>query len=156
MCRRGPDTVPNGWVDYPGSASRDFVDVRVDPNANVYEAVVKEIENLCQANKRVLIAALSDGSAERLRGLLVDHGGASLPTASDLNIEKGTAAIAVFGMDNGFVSGYLLVISESDMLGERMGRPGRRRIRPENFIAEVSSLAPGDLVVHVDHGSGHL
>lgn len=145
-----------GGANYAGGASRDFADVRVDPSANVYEAVVQEIENLTTANKRVLIAVLSDGSAERLRGLLVDHGGANLPITSSANIKSGTAAIAVVGMENGFVSGDLHVISESDMLGERMGRPGRRRIRPENFIAEVSSLAPGDLVVHVDHGIGQF
>lgn len=145
-----------GGVDYSGGSSRDFADVRVDPKANVYEAVVQEIETLTKANKRVLIAAISNGSAERLRGLFVDHGGASLPIASSPGIKNGSAAIAVIGMNKGFVRGDLHVISESDMLGERMGRPGRRRIRPENFIAEVTSLAPGDLVVHVDHGIGQF
>src|ERR1700687_3330890 len=33
-------------------------------------------------------------------------------------------------------------------------RPAARR--PENFIAEITSLAAGDLVVHVDHGIGRF
>ena len=35
------------------------------------------------------------------------------------------------------------------------GRAGRRK-RAENFIAEVTSLSAGDLVVHVDHGIGRF
>jgi transcription-repair coupling factor (superfamily II helicase) len=35
-------------------------------------------------------------------------------------------------------------------------RPRRASRRAENFIAEVTSLAPGDLVVHVDHGIGRF
>ena len=36
--------------------------------------------------------------------------------------------------------------------GRAAARPGGRRLKAENFIAEVSSLSVGDLVVHVDHG----
>jgi transcription-repair coupling factor (superfamily II helicase) len=35
-------------------------------------------------------------------------------------------------------------------------RPRRAARRAENFIAEATSLAPGDLVVHVDHGIGRF
>ena len=35
-------------------------------------------------------------------------------------------------------------------------RPRKAAKRAENFIAEVSSLAAGDLVVHVDHGVGRF
>src|SRR6201999_1230751 len=45
------------------------------------------------------------------------------------------------------------VISETDLLGDRLARPRRRR-RASNFLAEASALSPGDLVVHVDHGIG--
>ena len=48
------------------------------------------------------------------------------------------------------------VISEQDILGDRLVRPRRASRRAENFIAEVTSLAPGDLVVHVDHGIGRF
>ena len=46
------------------------------------------------------------------------------------------------------------MIGEQDILGDRLARAGRPRVRPENFIAEASSLEVGDLVVHVDHGVG--
>src|SRR5262249_56084975 len=38
----------------------------------------------------------------------------------------------------------------------RLVRPRRAARRAENFIAEVTSLSAGDLVVHVDHGIGRF
>ena len=40
-----------------------------------------------------------------------------------------------------------------DLTGEDRDRAARRA---DNFIAEATSLAPGDLVVHVDHGIGRF
>ena len=49
------------------------------------------------------------------------------------------------------------MIGEQDILGDRLVRPRRAGARrAENFIAEVTSLAAGDLVVHVDHGIGRF
>ena len=45
------------------------------------------------------------------------------------------------------------MISETDILGDRLARPRRRR-RASNFLAEATALAQGDLVVHIDHGIG--
>ena len=48
------------------------------------------------------------------------------------------------------------VVSEQDILGDRLVRPRRAQRRADNFIAEVTSLSAGDLVVHVDHGIGRF
>ena len=45
---------------------------------------------------------------------------------------------------------------KQDILGERLVRSRRASKRADNFIAEVTSLAAGDLVVHVDHGIGRF
>ncbi|MGB2659497.1 MAG: transcription-repair coupling factor, partial [Pseudolabrys sp.] len=67
-----------------------------------------------------------------------------------------TVALAVLGIESGFETDDLAVISEQDILGDRLIRPRRAARRAENFIAEATSLAPGDLVVHVDHGIGRF
>ncbi len=41
-------------------------------------------------------------------------------------------------------------------MGERLVRPRRQTKRADNFIAEVTGLSAGDLVVHVDHGIGRF
>ena len=46
------------------------------------------------------------------------------------------------------------MVSEQDVLGDRLIRAPRRRRRAENFLTEAAGLTPGDLVVHVDHGIG--
>ncbi|MFX8418070.1 CarD family transcriptional regulator, partial [Acinetobacter baumannii] len=60
---------------------------------------------------------------------------------------------AVLPVEHGFETDSLAVISETDILGDRLSRPKRRR-RAANFLAEATSLTPGDLVVHIDHGIG--
>src|SRR4029079_16669868 len=40
--------------------------------------------------------------------------------------------------------------------GDRLVRPRRAQRRADNFIQEATSLAAGDLVVHVDHGIGRF
>ena len=62
----------------------------------------------------------------------------------------------MLGIKSGFETEDGAIISEQDILGDRLVRPRRATRRAENFIAEATSLAPGDLVVHVDHGIGHL
>ena len=47
----------------------------------------------------------------------------------------------------------IAVISETDILGDRLARPKKKR-RASNFLAEASALTTGDLVVHLDHGIG--
>ena len=56
----------------------------------------------------------------------------------------------------GFEAGDLAVISEQDILGDRLVRPKRKSKRPQDFLTEVAALTPGDLVVHVDHGIGRF
>ena len=65
-------------------------------------------------------------------------------------------ALAVLGLESGFETADAAVIGEQDILGDRLVRPRRAARRAENFIAEVTSLAAGDLVVHVDHGIGRF
>src|SRR5207248_8668041 len=48
------------------------------------------------------------------------------------------------------------VIGKQDILGDRLVRPRRAARRGENYLAEVTSLAAGALVVHVDHGIGRF
>src|SRR5207302_396363 len=65
-------------------------------------------------------------------------------------------SLAVLGLESGFETDDLAVICEQDILGDRLVRRRRASKRPEDFIAEVTSLDAGDLVVHVDHGIGRF
>jgi len=69
---------------------------------------------------------------------------------------RNEAMLAVLGMESGFETDDVAVISEQDILGDRLVRPRKASRKLDNFISEVTSLASGDLVVHVEHGIGRF
>src|SRR3974377_1013600 len=71
-----------------------------------------------------------------------------------LRLPKSAVSLAVLGIESGFETEDAAVISEQDILGDRLLRPRRVQRRSDNFIAEATSAPPADRVVHVDHGIG--
>ncbi|MEG1452228.1 transcription-repair coupling factor, partial [Brevundimonas sp.] len=124
---------------------------------NLFAAVADYAQQMMDAGKRVLFASWSEGSAERLAAMLGDHGLTHVLAVRDwkdvLAAPEGVYLRAVLAVDHGFATDSLVVISESDILGDRLARPKRKR-RASNFLAEASALTAGDLVVHLDHGIG--
>ena len=146
-------------VDFGVDGPRDFTPERA-ANTNVYEAVVDHLREQAKAKRRVVLASYSVGARERLRGLLEDHGltGAMLADswqdALGRAFTPGTTALAVLPLDHGFTTPDLALLTEQDMLGDRLVRRQRRRKSTDAFLAELATLSPGDLVVHRDHGIG--
>ena len=112
------------------------------------------------AGKRVAIALWSEGARERMSHVLADHKLLNLTPVGSwpqaLSLPKPAVALAVLGIESGFETEDAAIVSEQDILGDRLVRPRRAMRRADNFIAEATSLAPGDLVVHVDHGIGRF
>ena len=161
LVRLTPFAVPDSAaIDIGARQGRNFAAERAEPGGNVFDAVAKHVHVLQSAGKRVVIAAWSEGSADRMRHVLTDHKLMNLqPVASwpqTLALPKSDIAVAVLGLEAGFETEDVAVISEQDVLGDRLVRPRRAARRAENFIAEVTSLSAGDLVVHVDHGIGRF
>jgi transcription-repair coupling factor (superfamily II helicase) len=150
----------SGVIDIGARTGRNFAAERTDENANVFEAVTRHAQALQSDGKRVIVALWSEGARERISHVLADHGLPNLsPVASwpeALRLPKPQVALAVLGLETGFETADAAVISEQDILGDRLVRPRRAAKRAENFIAEVTSLSAGDLVVHVDHGIGRF
>jgi transcription-repair coupling factor (superfamily II helicase) len=161
LVRLTPFAVPEAnAIDVGARQGRNFAAERAEPGANVFEAVSAHASALQTAGKRVAIALWSEGARERMGHVLTDHKLHNLtPVASwpqALSLPKPTIALAVLGIESGFETEDAAIISEQDILGDRLVRPRRAARRAENFIAEATSLAPGDLVVHVDHGIGRF
>ena len=66
----------------------------------------------------------------------------------------GTVALVVLPLDHGFASDAISLLTEQDILGERLVRRQKRRKSADAFLAELATLSVGDLVVHLDHGIG--
>ncbi len=143
--------------DAGGRLGRSFAAERSQDSVNLFAAVAQHAEALKGQGKRVLFASWSEGSAERLAAMLGDHGLTHVVAVRDWNdvreAPEGIYLRAVLPVEHGFVTDDLAVISETDILGDRLARPRRKR-RASNFLAEASALTAGDLVVHLDHGIG--
>ncbi|HUZ71655.1 MAG TPA: transcription-repair coupling factor [Stellaceae bacterium] len=144
--------------DAGAQAGHDFADARVRPGVNLFDAVRDHIHAERDAGRRTLIAAYSAGSAERLASLLRDRGVADpimVGSWTDFaRVPLGGVGLAVLAIERGYRFADTALVTEQDILGERLSRPPRRRANYQDFIAEVAALSPGDLVVHAEHGIG--
>jgi transcription-repair coupling factor (superfamily II helicase) len=144
-------------VDMGARQGRSFAPERQRDSVNLFESTADHARALAAAGKRVLFASWSEGSSERLGSMLADHGLKGIPIASYWDQARAadpkSPQRVVLPLEHGFETDSLAVISETDILGDRLARPRRKR-RASNFLAEASSLTPGDLVVHIDHGIG--
>ncbi len=145
-------------VELGAQPARDFAPERA-ANVNVYEAVKKHIDALRRSKSRVILASYTGGARERLRGLLADEGVTKLKPVDSWQEALGTAAqghvaLAVLALDHGFAVDDIMVLTEQDMLGDRLVRRRRSARKADAFLAELAMLTPGDLVVHAEHGIG--
>ena len=151
-----PETGNGLVVDCGSRPGRTFAAERADPNANVFSAAVGHARALQAGGKRVVLAAWTYGSRERLAHVLADHGFASAAPVSSLAqalaLSPATLALAVIGIEQGFEAADLALIGEQDILGDRLLGGRRKPRRAQDFLTEAGTLTAGDIVVHVDHG----
>jgi len=145
-------------VDAGGRQGRDFAPERQGGNLNVFQAAADHLKAQQAAGKRVLVASWTEGSVERMGGVMSDHGVTPIRKVADwpeaLKLDATAFGIACLGIERGFEAPDFVILSEQDVLGDRMVRAQTRARRAQNFIAEASSLTPGDLVTHIEHGVG--
>jgi transcription-repair coupling factor (superfamily II helicase) len=154
--RFGPNRQPTGpgVIDAGGRIGRDFAPERQQEKVSLFGALAAHVRDRLAVGP-VVIASYSEGARERLTGLLEDEGvGETIPVPDFSRVGRRGIHLAVWPLEHGFEAEGLTVISEQDVLGDRLIRQTRKRRRADNFLTESQSLTPGDLVVHVDHGVG--
>ncbi len=143
-----------GVIDAGGRIGRNFLPERQQEQISLFSALADHIKAKLNDGP-VVVASYSEGARERLEGLIEDEGiGETIPVSDFSRVGKRGVHLAVWPLDHGFEAPGLTVISEQDVLGDRLIRQTKRKRRAENFLSEANSLSPGDLVVHVDHGVG--
>ncbi len=151
-----PQATGLGVLDAAGRPGRNFAPERQQENLSLFSALADHVRKKAQAGP-VVIASYSEGARERLTGLIEDEGiGEVIPVSDWFRVGKRGVHLAVWALDAGFEAPGITVISEQDVLGDRLIRQGKRKRRADNFLTEANALSPGDLVVHVDHGVGRF
>jgi transcription-repair coupling factor (superfamily II helicase) len=149
-----PEPESKTTIGFGVEPARDFAPERAQ-QANVYEAVAYHVAKLRKTHK-VVLASYTRGARERLIGLLEDNGLKSHKTVDSWQDALGakTPAMLVLPLEHGFTTPDVAVLTEQDMLGDRLVRRRKRRKAADAFLQELATLSPGDLVVHADHGIG--
>lgn len=144
-----------GVLDAGGRMGRSFAPERQQENISLFNALADHVKVLRQ-DRSVVIASWSEGARERLRGLIADQGILGAVEVSDFRQVKGTGGLflMIWPLEAGFTAPELAVISEQDVLGDRLVSKPKRKRKADNFLRDVETLSPGDLVVHVEHGVG--
>ena len=155
-----PDNTQGG-VDAGGRPGVIFTQAGAAPGGqspvNLFQQLSAQIETWTSQQKRTIIAAWSRGSRERIANLLREHNIRNEVIENWANLprnRRGIVALITLPIERGFVAPEFAIVGEQDLLGERISRPPRRRKRADQFIAEATEIAEGDLVVHQDYGIG--
>ncbi|MCY4191608.1 MAG: transcription-repair coupling factor [Rhodospirillaceae bacterium] len=137
-----------------GKAGRDFADARAAANRPLAEVICNHLEAKANTGRTVIVSANSEGSGDRLAHLLKEACGLVLHKINHWSDAAGGLFLTVTELDRGFEADDLVMVTEQDMFGERLGQRARRDRKADALLTELSTLTQGDLVVHREHGIG--
>ena len=147
-------------VSFDARRGRNFGPERNQKDINVYDAVKTHVGDSRRAKKRVVLACYSAGSRDRLMGLFKEHKLRSMACHESwkevLDTDEKILSFIILPIEQGFETNELILISEQDILGDRLVRKSRRNKKADNFLTEASALTKDDLVVHSNHGIGRF
>jgi transcription-repair coupling factor (superfamily II helicase) len=144
-------------IDAGGRPGPIFTQSGTTSAHDVFAQLDAQLKSWSEKQRRTILAAWSRGSRERLAHLLREQG-FKIAFCDDWSTARktprGTVALVTLAIERGFLAEDFALIGEQDFLGERISRPPRRRKRADQFIAEATEIAEGDLVVHQEYGIG--
>ena len=144
-------------IDAGGRSGALFTQAGGHATPDVFKQLADQAATWTRDRRRTVIAAWTRGSRERMANLLRENGLKAHVAETWQKVRvapRDQIVLVTLGIERGFIADDIGVIGEQDLLGERISRPARRRKRADQFIAEATEIAEGDLVVHQDHGIG--
>jgi transcription-repair coupling factor (superfamily II helicase) len=150
-----------GAVSFPFKVVDNFSTLSKTTNKNTFELMKEYVTPANDAKKkRTIIACFTEGSRERMRSMLAEHDFHAMlidSWADAAQVKGKTLGLILLDLERGFQSDEFIIISEQDLLGERLGSSRRAtKKRAEDYITEATSLSEGELVVHREHGLGRF
>jgi transcription-repair coupling factor (superfamily II helicase) len=118
--------------------------------------IPERIGMLAETN-RVIVVASSTGQAERLKDLFREKD-IIAPSVGlrELNDFQGRIAVTVGSLSAGIYIQGLIILTEKELFGERPAVRPIMKSRVTKLLASLDEIAPGDFVVHRDHGIGRF
>ncbi|MBQ9235494.1 MAG: transcription-repair coupling factor [Alphaproteobacteria bacterium] len=126
------------------------------------QQVYQDLQQFLQANTSSvrIISCYSAGSRERIKSLLQEHAITDLVSIDSWDeacvCGKKHIALITAPFEHGFKGQGICLVAEADILGEKIDRHKQKKYSSANFIADISTLTSGELVVHIEHGLGRF
>ncbi|WP_324827636.1 transcription-repair coupling factor [Qipengyuania zhejiangensis] len=144
-------------INFGFRSGRDFTPERARGD-NVYPILADHLKGLAKAGKRPLLATYSKGSRARIASILEEAGtpvqlADTWQEALGLSA-KGKPAALILPIEASFANDEMELLTEQDILGDRLVRRKKKRKDADAFLAELQALGVGDLIVHTEHGIG--
>lgn len=146
-------------ISLPYKSGRNFSIERQSSPTEIFNALKLHLATLEQTKKPLFFACYSTGSRERIRHLLSEHGINTIHAddwETARKVRPPRIALVLLPIEHGFELDNIVLMTEQDLLGERLMRTTRRRKKTEAFMDEANTLTPGELVVHQEHGIGRF
>ena len=121
---------------------------------------LEPLHSFLKENKKqkIIFSALSKGACERFGNYLKDNQIQPIvPYQSwekSLNGPKSPPSLITLPVETGFISPDFILITDHDLIGDRLRKLPKKKKRSDLFIAEASSINVGDYLVHDQHGIG--
>jgi transcription-repair coupling factor (superfamily II helicase) len=124
----------------------------VESFAGQTEALARRLREWVDAGRRVVVASRQ---AHRVAELFGEHG---VPAHVVDHLDDSPAPGGIVAVPQALTAGFtlddLVVITDSEILGWQRRRRQMRWLRDSARLGSWTELAPGDLVVHINHGIG--
>ncbi len=153
----------NDNIDAATIPSRDFSSAKNITPSQVYVELLNSFVEYGKLSR--FICCYTAGSRERLFTLLNEaisnnNFKVNLTLADNWKDAclkaRDSIVLIVAGMQHGFRNDEFYFVSEQDILGPKQNHRSPRKVSSKDFIADVSSLNIGELVVHLEHGIGRF
>jgi transcription-repair coupling factor (superfamily II helicase) len=116
-------------IDAGGRIGRDFAPERQNEKLSLFGALAAHVKARLARGRGA--GELLEGSRERMENLLEDEEtGETIPVTDFSRVGRSGIHLAVWPLEHGFEAPGLTVISEQDVLGDRLIRQTRKRRRP--------------------------
>ncbi len=155
----------NGNKDTGVLPGRDFSAAKSVNGAQVYLDLLAYLNEYGKLKR--IICCYTEGSRERLFSLINDaksdsaYAKTEFVFAADWQeaVDKAGAhkvPLLLLPLPRGFRGEGLCLVAEQDILGARQHRRTGKKVTSKDFIADLSALNVGELVVHIEHGIGRF
>lgn len=152
----------------PFKTDEDAINLKIAPSFKAERdqsttALFDAVDNYLSAHKERnrIITCMSEGTRDRLLHMCEEHQIFNIVPYDvfPINAVLGTVHIpetilVIAPFETGFESEQCVLLTEQDILGEKIRRVKTVRRKSDAFFQEISQLSVHDLIVHRDHGIG--